>query len=215
MSRDSDAKKERQRERKHAQQRVRTLRNLTIGAAVSGAIAAVLILGVVAGSGGDNSGDGPSPAGSAAVADFRIKTPSWSGGEEFVLSQQRGKPVAVYAVASWCFTCIPEAQAWGKIQRELGDKISVLIVSVDPGESENSFKQFKEISDGPDRYWAIDSDGSLVQALDIFTLDTTVLLDADGREVYRDGVPTSEGKLREKLASLIDTPVPTRSREGS
>ncbi len=205
MSLADKAKKERQRERKHARELVRTVRNVTIGVVVAGAIAAVLILGVVAGSGGGGSGDGPSPAGLASVPEFRIKTTAWSGGEEFVLSEQRGKPVAIYAVAGWCFTCVPEAQAWGKIQREIGDKLSVLIVSLDPGETEDTLSRFKVASDGPDRYWAIDEDGSLARALGIFSLDTTVILDAQGREAYRDGVPTSEGKLREKLASLIDT----------
>jgi len=172
-----------------------------------GAIGAVIVLGVVAGSGGGGSG-GSGNAGSSSVGsvapDFRIKTTSWSGGQEFVLSQQRGKPVAIYAVASWCFTCIPEAKAWANIYREAGDKITVLIASVDPNDNDDSLLRFKEAANGGDHLWAVDNDGDLVRAFNIRTLDTTVIIDAEGKEVFRDGVPTSEGKLREVLAKLLE-----------
>jgi len=133
-----------------------------------------------------------------------VRTTSWSGGKEFVLSQQRGKPVVLYAVASWCFTCIPEAKALGKIYREVGNQVTILIMSVDPNDSEQSLLKFKEVAEGGDHLWALDKDGDFVRAFDVRTLDTTVIIDAEGRQVYRDGVPTSEGKLREELGKLLE-----------
>lgn len=209
MSQSGKAKKERSRERQRARVRIRRLRNGLIALAILGAIGAVIALGVVAGSGdgggsgGSSRSDGSSSVGGLAP-DFRVRTTSWSGGEEFVLSQQRGKPVVLYAVASWCFTCIPEAQALGKIYREVGDKVTILIISVDPNDSEDSLLKFKEISKGGDHLWALDKDGEFVRAFDVRTLDTTVIIDPEGRQVYRDGVPTSEGKLRDELAKLLD-----------
>ena len=39
----------------------------------------------------------------------------------------RGKPVAMYFVAAWCFTCIPETQAWAKIYPDIKDEAEVIL----------------------------------------------------------------------------------------
>ncbi len=201
MAETREGKKARQRQRERGRERTRAIRNGLIGAAVAGGIIAVIVLGVIVGSRGGGSGSGGSSAGGLAP-DFTIRTTSWSGGREFVLSRQRGKPVAIYSVAGWCSSCIPETEAWGNISREMGDKISVLIISADPGETENSLQRFKELAIGPERYWAIDKSQTLVKALNIFSLDTTIIVDPDGRIAYRHGVPTSEEELRDQLAEI-------------
>lgn len=198
------ARLERQREREEARARVKAIRNGLIALAVVGAIGAVVALGVVAGSGGSGGSGGGSSGTGGLAPDFSIKTTSWSGGQDFVLSQQRGKPVALYFVAWWCFTCIPEAQAWGNIYREAGDKVEILIIDVWPDSDEEKLSQFKEVAQGGDHLWAIDKDFAAVNALGVRSLDTTIIIDAEGKIVYKDGVPTSEGKLREELAKLID-----------
>ena len=47
--------------------------------------------------------------------DFTLPT---LGGESFTLANERGKPAVVFFMAYWCGSCIPEAAALGKLQRE-------------------------------------------------------------------------------------------------
>jgi peroxiredoxin len=203
MRHDKEAKRMRQRARDHTRGRRRLLRNAVIATIVTVGVGAVILLGLIAGSGTSGTsvpGTGYSVGDQAA--DFRIRTTSWSGGNEFILAQHQGKPVAIYAVAGWCGTCIPETQAWANIYRDLGDKLTVLIFSGDPSETEQSLLHFKEAAGGGNHPWAVDDQGVLVGALNIRSLDTTVLIDAQGKIAYREGV-TGEGKLREQLSTLI------------
>lgn len=197
------AKRERQRERARARARVRTVRNSLIMLAIAGGIAAVIVLGIVTGSGG-SGGSGSSPGGGDLAPDVRIQTTSWSGGRTFMLSELRGKPVALYFVAAWCYTCIPETQAWAKIWPDIKDRAEVIIFDIDPNEDESDLLRFKQNAGGADHLWAMDIGQQVVKAFEIPTLDSTVIIDAEGRIAYRDFSPTSEGKLREVLAKLLD-----------
>jgi peroxiredoxin len=205
MSQSRRAKKERSRERERARSRFKALRNGLIALAVAGAIGAVIVLGVVAGSGGGNGGGGSTSAGSHELApDVQISTTSWSGGRTFRLSELRGKPVALYFVAAWCSTCIPETRAWAKIYPEIKEQAEVIIFDIDTNEDENDLLRFKRQAGGADHLWAMDVGNQVARAFDIPVLDATVIIDADGKIAYRDFSPTSEGKLREVLAKLLE-----------
>ena len=197
------ARRERQRAQERARARIRAARNGLIALAVVGAIGAVIALGVVTQGGGSGSSGGSSSEGGLAP-DFQVRTTSWSGGETFVLSEQRGKPVALYFVAAWCFTCIPETKAWANIYEEIGDDVNVIIFDVDLNEDESDLLRFKEQAGGGDHLWAMDEGNEVVQAFNVPALDTTIIIDPEGRIAYRDFVPTGEGKLREELARFID-----------
>lgn len=201
------AKRERQRERERARGRVRAIRNGLITLAVGGAIAAVVVLGVVLGSGGGGGSGttaGSSSGGGKLAPDVQIQTTSWSGGRTFALSEMRGKPVAMYFVAAWCFTCIPETQAWAKIYPDIKDQAEVIIFDIDTNEDENDLLRFKQQAGGADHLWAMDEGNAVVRAFEIPTLDSTVIIDAEGKIAYQDFSPTGEGKLRDELAKLLD-----------
>lgn len=51
----------------------------------------------------------------AAVPDFAIRT---LDGGTFRLSEHRGRVVAIYTMAGWCLSCIPEAKAWARLYSE-------------------------------------------------------------------------------------------------
>ncbi len=177
--------------------------------AVGAIVAAVAVL-TSGGEDGDGSnvsiaevrvGPGRTPGG---TPDFAVRTVSWAGGKEFVLSQNLRRPTALYFVAGWCIACIPETQAWDRIKKEVGDRIAVLIISPDPNETEERLLKFKELAKaGDELLWAMDREGRIARALGVVTLDTTIVLDAQGREVYRDGVPTPYSRLREVLEPLL------------
>ncbi len=112
-----------------------------------------------------------------------------------------GKPAVLFFMASWCATCVPEAAALEAIRADVGDRVDILGVSADPTDSLTTIRDFAEQAGA--RYGFVhDGDGSLAQALGVRSLDTTVIIDAAGRVVWRDSVPTDEETLRDALAQV-------------
>lgn len=56
------------------------------------------------------------------------------------LSQLRGKPVLLNFWASWCAPCVEEMPSLVQLQKQLGDKVTVLAVSLDSDSS--AYQQF-------------------------------------------------------------------------
>jgi len=61
-------------------------------------------------------------------------------GKTITLSQFRGKPVVLNFWASWCPPCVAEMPSLVQLQKQLGDKATVLAVSLDS--DDNAYKQF-------------------------------------------------------------------------
>ncbi|MFQ5925727.1 MAG: peroxiredoxin family protein [Dehalococcoidia bacterium] len=142
----------------------------------------------------------PEPSGPPAP-DFSVKT---LDGSDFTLSEHRGKVIILYAMAAWCPTCVPEAQALARIHREYrGRGVEVLILDVWQGETEDQLAQFKNSVQGGDHFWAMDRENRWALAYEIRMLDTTVIIDRQGRIAYRDGYSTPYQKLREEVESLL------------
>lgn len=212
------ARKKRQRQQERpligeAADAVRTRRRKYIyGGAFVGAVlllgVVIAVLGVLAEPGEkllDNASPASVPSSSLSVPDFTVKTTSWSGGENFTLSQNLGKPTALFFIAAWCFTCIPETQAWAKIHEEYGDRLNILVLDVDTSETEQDLLRFKEKAGGGNHLWAMDVDNRVARAYSVPTLDTTIIIGPDGREVYRDFVPTTYNKLKSVIAPLLES----------
>lgn len=128
------------------------------------------------------------------------KAPSFSAattsGSTFSLPA--GKPTAVFFMAGWCGTCLPEAEALAAIDKELGDRVAIVAVSADPTDSVDALRHFAGEA-AADYGFVHDKEGALVTAFGVRALDTTFVLDAAGRIVFRDAVPTDEATLRQWL----------------
>jgi hypothetical protein len=96
--------------------------------------------------------------------------------------------------------CLPEAQALGQLQRQLGDRVVILAVDADPADLESQTRAFFHTAGDPGYAVARDQNGRLAGAFAVRALDTTVVVDPKGRVVYRDEVPTDLGTLRTALA---------------
>jgi thiol-disulfide isomerase/thioredoxin len=111
-----------------------------------------------------------------------------------------GRPAVVYFMAAWCSSCRAEAQALGRLQRQLGDRAAILAVDVDPSDLEAQTRAFFHAVGDPGYAVARDQDGRLAGAFAVRALDTTVVVDPAGRVVYRDAVSTDLATLKAALA---------------
>jgi len=82
-----------------------------------------------------NSGSHPPRIGSAAP-EFTIP----DGTRSVSLAQFRGRPVVLNFWATWCPPCIQEMPSLVALQKELGDKVTILAVSED--DDDGAYKQF-------------------------------------------------------------------------
>lgn len=119
-------------------------------------------------------------AGTAAPA-TGFEDPS---GEQVTLADFRGKPLLVNLWATWCAPCIKEMPTLDALAAREGDRLNVLTISEDRDgrdKVEAFFDEhgFKSI----DSY--LDPEMALLADMQIHTLPTTILYDAEGREVWR------------------------------
>jgi peroxiredoxin len=132
--------------------------------------------------------------------DFSVPT---LDGKTFTLSEQRGKPTVVFFMAYWCGSCVPEGTALGQIIQEYGDKVSIVAINIDPSATWDTINQFKQAAGSGALAWAWDTDQKVTTAYQVTALDTTLILDREGRVVYRDEIPTQYETLKAELGKLI------------
>ena len=143
--------------------------------------------------------------GEAAPA-IKFKDPD---GGEFSLAAFKGKPVLVNLWASWCAPCIKELPTLQQLEQAHADegRLGIIAVSQDtaPQGSVEAFLGERDIG----RFAAYhDEKMDLTSALNVQVLPTTILYDAQGREVWRyvgdlDWTGEEAAKL---LAELIEPP---------
>ena len=120
--------------------------------------------------------------GEAAPA-VKFKDPD---GGEFDLGKFKGSPVLVNLWASWCAPCIKELPTLQQLEQAQTDegKLGVIAVSQDmaPQGSVEAFLAERDLG----RFAAYhDADMNLTSALNIQVMPTTLLYDAEGKEVWR------------------------------
>ncbi len=138
------------------------------------------------------------------VPDFAVETVD---GGRFVLSEQRGRVVVVYFMAGWCLSCVPEARALARLYAEYRDRgLEVLAVDAQFDDTPADLDRFRRLvgtSPPPDYRWAIDRDLKVVTTLGVRSLDTTVVIDPEGRIVYRDEGPTPYETLKRAVEAAL------------
>ncbi len=117
-----------------------------------------------------------------------------------------GKPTALFFMAAWCTTCLGEAEAWqALIEAGKAEGVTVLAVDVDPSDTRESLQQFRSALKRDPLQWAMDANGELARRYQVARLDTTVVLDGAGKEVYRDQVVSTVEQLQKALTAVGGT----------
>lgn len=161
-----------------------------------------LLLGTVLIAGCDRQSDAPPQANVAAAAP-ESKTPELTGkldiaqrgtpapadsfldpdGKPVTLAAFKGRPVLVNLWATWCGPCVREMPTLDSIALRAGDKLKVLTVSQDRAGVAIGATFDKGGYKRLERYR--DPENKLGFAFNTGMLPTTVLYDADGKEVWR------------------------------
>jgi cytochrome c biogenesis protein CcmG/thiol:disulfide interchange protein DsbE len=124
-----------------------------------------------------NSGSHPPRIGNAAP-DFSITDSQHT----VVLSQLRGKPVLLNFWATYCPPCVEEMPSLVQLQKQLGDKITILAVSEDP--DDGAYKQFVR-DHNVDLLTVRDSRRNTNEVYGTFKFPETYVIDRNGKIVRK------------------------------
>jgi len=125
---------------------------------------------------------------------FTLKTYE---GKEVKLSDFRGKPTIINVWASWCPFCTDELVDFVSLQKEFGDKIT--IIAINRGESLETAKQFSDRIGITNKFiLLLDPSDSFYQAIGGFSMPETIFVDKNGFIKYHKRGPMILEEMRRR-----------------
>ncbi|HYJ29201.1 MAG TPA: TlpA disulfide reductase family protein [Allosphingosinicella sp.] len=133
-------------------------------------------------------------------------------GRSTTLAEFRGRPLLLNLWATWCAPCVVEMPSLDRLAGREDGRVQVVAISQDLDGRE-----------AVDRFFArtglanlepfLDGDMALMTALRIGTLPTTILYDAEGREVWRmTGMAEWDGERARRLLAEAERVSPSAAR---
>lgn len=121
--------------------------------------------------------------------------PDWTletlDGGTFRLAEHQGEVVVMFFMASWCGTCVPEAQALAQLHEQYAEHgLTVVAINVEPQKNEQGLSQFRQLSDNAAYTWVFDNQYTVTKLYEVQALDSTVIIDRAGRIAYTDAFVT-------------------------
>lgn len=112
------------------------------------------------------------------------------------LSDLRGRYVLFASMATWCTPCQIEARNARAFQLENPGMLRVIQYGIDPRETNQDLQAFKNSFGGEDWIMGFD-DGTITSLYNVRTFDTTIVVNPEGRIIYRDdGWPIDVATLK-------------------
>ncbi|RIK41364.1 MAG: hypothetical protein DCC55_12190 [Chloroflexi bacterium] len=131
-----------------------------------------------------------------------VTLPTLDGGQINLL-RDRGEVTILFAMSYWCTTCVPEAQALARLYEEYeAAGLKVVVIDLDDVSPEH-LQTFIDAVGENRLTWAFDPEVQFMRRFNVQALDTTIIVDAEGHEVYRDIRSTSYDVLRREIEKVI------------
>ncbi|KUO39793.1 MAG: hypothetical protein AVW06_00505 [Hadesarchaea archaeon DG-33-1] len=121
-------------------------------------------------------------------------------GDDFSLSDFRGKVVVLDLMATWCGPCILEIPHLKEVQQHYGDDVIILSISVG-GDSNQELKNFKVVHGATWRF-AVDTDDVIIK-YSAFQIPKLVIIDESGNIRFAREGTISSSELIEKIDVLL------------
>ncbi len=142
-----------------------------------------------------NISDGP------VAPDWELST---LDGGTFRLADHQGEVVVMFFMASWCSTCLPEAQALAELHNQYADQgLAIVAINAEPERKVKELELFRQRANNGEFAWAFDNEFVVVQAYKVQALDTTFIIDRSGRIAYSDASPTPKDFLEKEIRKWL------------
>ncbi len=170
--------------------------------------AALLAVGCGAATGSDPAADGATRSGAQPSQAARAEGPQVPersfarlDGGEMRLSEFAGQPMVVNFWASWCPPCIAEMPDLERVHGDLGDRLHFVGIN-----TQDDRERARELATqtGVTYDLGLDPDGELFRDLEVVSMPSTYLVDADGVIVHRHAGLLTEGQLRDLLGEHLE-----------
>ncbi len=97
-----------------------------------------------------------------------------------------------------------EARTWSELLPAYEDRgLEMVMVSIDPNETEQSIEAFNQSAGVTEPLPTVLDGGDIAREFGASALETTVILDGNGEEVYRDVKITDAATIRKELESVL------------
>lgn len=124
-------------------------------------------------------------------------------GKEVSLSDFKGKPVVVNFWASWCPPCKEEMPYYNEVYKELGDEVVFMMVDLVDGSRETVDTAKAFIKDNGYEFPVyFDTDQDAAIAYGIYSIPTSIFIDADGKVVKSITGSMTKADLLEEIENI-------------
>ncbi len=104
----------------------------------------------------------------------------------------------------WCSNCVPGAKTLARLQPEYAKRgVRFIAVDLTPKVKPSDLPPFLQAVGNNQITWAMDSSGRFGYLYQITSLDTAIILDGQGREVYRNHQGASDAEIRVALDKVL------------
>ena len=139
----------------------------------------------------------------SSAPDFTLTT---LGGRTFHLASQQGHVVVLYFMATGCAGCEPGstalAESLASAHIQGAEALAIDVSGSDRSADLEAFVQSLGISASAPVQWGIDTTGAITNAYGVQVLETTVIIDPQGRIAYRNNGSVPSAQLTQIVRNL-------------
>lgn len=113
-----------------------------------------------------------------------------------------GKPGLLFFTATWCLPCVQGLRELKRFEAAAGSAFEVLVVFIDPNETEDDVRAYRDRYGFPARWFYAKDKGDMARAYQVRYLDTKFLLDQAGVIRYKSYAPASYATWTEAFGKV-------------